>query len=91
LSLNLFVTGSSDLHVFFHFFFDRMIVEGKYKLLSLEERGQIVAMLLHSLQEDGSFPHGDLRKISELFGVDRKTVWRLWKRADAARSSGKID
>jgi hypothetical protein len=68
-----------------------MIVGSKYKILSLEERGQIVAMLLHSVREDGTFPHGDLTKISDFFGVDRKTVWRLWKRADSARSSGKIN
>jgi hypothetical protein len=63
----------------------------KNKYLSLEERGQVVAMLLHAVREDGTFPHGDLRKISERFDVDRKTVWRLWKRADQTRETGKID
>ena len=48
-------------------------------------------MLLHAVREDGSFPHGDVKKISERFDVDRKTVWRIWKSADTARLHGKID
>jgi hypothetical protein len=63
----------------------------KNKYLSLEERGQVVAMLLHAVREDGTFPHGDMLKISERFGVERKTVWRLWIRAVKTRLTGKID
>ena len=90
-SLFLFSTGLSDSARFTSFFFARMVVRRKYKYLSLEERGQVVSMLVHAVREDGSFPHGDVKKISELFDVDRKTVWRLWKRADTARETGKIN
>jgi hypothetical protein len=40
------------------------IVGSKYNIHSVEEQGHIVVMLLHWVQEVGSFPHCDLSKIS---------------------------
>jgi hypothetical protein len=84
-------TGLSDQKDLAHFDKTGMTEKKRYNYISLEQRGQIVAMLLHSVRQDGSFPHGDLKKISDAFDVDRKTVWRIWKKAKLAREQGLVN